>query len=63
EVKNISGSDFPVVESAKRKGDPSVLIASAEKANKTLGWQPKHSSLETIVRTAYEWHKSHPDGY
>ncbi len=63
EVKNISGTDFPVIETARREGDTSVVIASSEKANKTLDWQPKHSSLETIVRTAYEWHKSHPDGY
>ncbi len=63
EVKNISGSDFQVIKTARREGDPSVLVASSEKAKKTLGWQPKYSDLETIVRTAYDWHKSHPNGY
>ncbi|KKL51149.1 hypothetical protein LCGC14_2298390 [marine sediment metagenome] len=63
EVKNISGSDFQVIKTARREGDPSVLVASSEKAKKTLGWQPKYSDLETIVRTAFEWQKSHPNGY
>ena len=44
-------------------GDPSTLIASSEKAKETLGWKPKYDDLETIISTAWNWHKNHPDGY
>ncbi len=63
EVKKISGTNFKIVESARRKGDPSVLIASAEKAKRVLGWEPKHSDLKTIVQTSYKWHERNPQGY
>ena len=63
EVKNISGTDFKIVESARREGDPSVLIASAEKAQRVLNWEPKYSDLKTIVQTAYKWHEKNPQGY
>ena len=41
----------------RRKGDVPVLLASKEKAEQTLGWNPLHSSLETIIETAWKWHK------
>ena len=41
----------------------STLIASSEKAKETLGWKPKYDDLETIISTAWNWHKNHPDGY
>ena len=63
EVKNISGTNFEVIEAPRREGDPSVLVASAGKAKRILGWTPKHSDLKTIVQTAYEWHKKNPQGY
>lgn len=47
----------------RRAGDPATLIASSEKAKKELGWQPKFGTLQSILETAWEWHKSHPDGY
>lgn len=47
----------------RRAGDPAVLIASSEKAINELGWRPKYNSLETIIETAWNWHKNHPNGY
>lgn len=47
----------------RREGDSSELIASSDLAKKTLGWIPKITSLETIVETAWRWHKNHPNGY
>lgn len=47
----------------RRAGDPAVLIASSEKACKELGWKPKFNSLETIIETAWNFHKNHPEGY
>ncbi len=62
-VKKVTGSDFPVEYSARRPGDASELVASADKIKKELGWQPEYSDLETIVRTAWKWHTSHPEGF
>lgn len=41
----------------RRAGDPDVLVASAAKAHKQLGWQPQHSDIETIIASAWAWHK------
>ncbi len=47
----------------RRAGDPAILIASSEKAIKELGWKPEFNSLETIIETAWNWHKNHVNGY
>ena len=39
------------------------LIASSAKAKEVLGWNPQYADLETIIGTAWKWHKSHPNGY
>ena len=46
-----------------RPGDPSRLVADASKAREVLGWQTQYPDLETIVRTAWDWHRAHPEGY
>ena len=50
------GKTIPVKEAPRRPGDPAVLVASAEKIKKELGWQPTYESLETIIDTAWRWH-------
>lgn len=47
----------------RRPGDPAVLIASSEKIKKELGWKPKYTDIKEIIKTAYNWHKNHPDGF
>ena len=42
--------------SERRHGDPPILVADPTKAKAELGWQPVVSDLETIVRTALDWH-------
>lgn len=42
---------------ASRKGDPPTLVADATKANRELNWEPKHVSIETIVSSAWEFHR------
>jgi UDP-glucose 4-epimerase len=56
-VKRISGKDFQVEESARRPGDADSLVADASKIKTELGFSPKYSDLETIIKTAWEWHK------
>ena len=40
-----------------REGDPSSLIADSSLAKENLGWNTKHSDIDNIIKTAYEWHK------
>ncbi len=62
-VADVAGSTPPTEKAPRRQGDPAILVANAERAIRRFGWTPKHSSLETIVRTAWDWHRAHPRGY
>lgn len=62
-VKSVTGKDFEVRIAERRAGDPAILIASYDKINKALGWEPKCSSVENIVKDAWTWHSTHPNGY
>ena len=62
-ARRITGHAIPAVESARRAGDPAVLVASSEKIRRELGWAPKYAELETIIGSAWEWHRKHPRGY
>lgn len=41
----------------RRDGDPAILVADNERAQKLLGWSPINSSLDQIISSAYKWHK------
>jgi UDP-glucose 4-epimerase len=56
-VKRVSGVDFPVLESARRPGDPAMLVAVADKVQSLLGCKFRFNNLETIVRDAWQWEK------
>jgi UDP-glucose 4-epimerase len=62
-TEKVTGTQIPVREEARRAGDPSVLIAGSEKARQRLDWTPAYPELESIIRSAWEWHQTHPDGY
>lgn len=55
-ARKVSGREIRAEAAPRREGDPPRLIASSEKAKKVLGWKPKYTGLEEIVRTAWEWH-------
>lgn len=57
-VKRVSGVDFPVQIEGRRPGDAPMLVADVSKARDVLGWTPTHSDLETIVKTAWDWHSA-----
>jgi len=61
--RKITGRDIKVVSSPRREGDPASLVASSEKIQRKLGFKFKHSGLENIIKTAWEWHSKHPQGY
>jgi UDP-glucose-4-epimerase GalE len=53
-----SGRPVPVHESARRAGDPPVLVANTRRAQEVLSWRPCYSNIEAIMSTAWEWHVS-----
>ena len=57
-VERVSGRQVPVHEAQRRAGDPPELVADPTKARDILGWEPRYSSLEKIVETAWNWHIS-----
>lgn len=56
-VKKVSGKDFRVEETERRKGDPPILISSSQKAREILGWNSRYADIEKIIETAWNWHK------
>lgn len=62
-ARKVTGHPIPAEIVPRRAGDPARLVASSEKARKVLGWDPKYDDLETIISSAWKWHKNHPDGY
>jgi len=62
-VRKVTGRNVVTVDSPRRPGDPARLVASSQKIRHELGWIPRYPDLETIVKTAYDWHRKHPKGY
>jgi UDP-glucose 4-epimerase len=62
-ARKVTGHAIPAEMVSRRRGDAAVLVASSEKVKKELGWQPHYPELEQIIATAWQWHRTHPDGY
>ena len=56
-TERVTGTKIMVREGAKRKGDPAQLVASSEKIMKDFGWKPAFPELDTIIETAWKWHR------
>jgi UDP-glucose 4-epimerase len=54
-ARRVTGREIPVVTGPRRPGDPAVLVASSDRIAKALGWRPQQSSIEEIVRSAWDW--------
>lgn len=61
--RRVTGHAIPERLAPRRAGDPPALVANADRAGKLLGWTPRCSDLETIVRSAWRWHSTHPHGH
>jgi UDP-glucose 4-epimerase len=56
-ARRVTGHPIPVEVCPRRAGDPAVLVASSEKAMRELGWKPRYTQLDDILRTAWVWHQ------
>jgi UDP-glucose 4-epimerase len=62
-ARQVTGVDIPAKVSARRPGDPAVLVASSALAQQELGWKPEYAGLESIVSSSWRWMQEHPQGY
>jgi len=56
-ARRVTGHPIPAEVHPRRPGDPAVLVASSEKAIRELGWKPRYTQLDDILRTAWIWHQ------
>jgi len=61
-VEQISARKVPVREAPRRAGDPACLVAEATRAGALLNWQPRHSTLQELVQTAWNWRRRSGNG-
>jgi len=62
-AEKIVGRPITAAEDRRRPGDPAVLVASSQLAQRELGWEPAQSSLEHVIASAWAWHSASPGGY
>jgi UDP-glucose 4-epimerase len=62
-AREITRINIPCEFSSRRPGDPAILIANSTRARQDLGWKPELSGLNTIITSAWDWIRRHPDGY
>lgn len=61
--KRVTGKPIAIVEKPRRPGDPPALVASSDAIRRDLGWTPRFTEIDDIVKSAWAWHSSKPDGY
>ena len=59
----VTNKSVPVVEGDRRAGDAVKLVSGSERAVKELGWQPRRSTMKTMVTDAWRWHQNHGAHY
>ncbi len=59
----VTGKPIPVVEAARRPGDPPALYADAEAIRRRYGWTARYKTLTEIIASAWAWHRTHPRGF
>lgn len=62
-AEKVTGKKVPHTIGPRRAGDPSFLVADARRARAVLGWVPQYPDLTPIIGSAWDWHRSHPQGY
>lgn len=62
-AEKVTGAKIRTITCPRREGDPAVLIASSKQAAADLGWKVKFPDINTIIDSAWQWRRKHPDGY
>lgn len=62
-ARTVTRHPIPAKIEKRRAGDPAVLVANAQKAREILHWEPKWTSIEEIIKSAWKWHSANPNGY
>jgi UDP-glucose 4-epimerase len=52
----VTRRNIPVVRGPRRSGDPDALWADASRIRTEMGWDPHHSSIDELIKTAWAWH-------
>ncbi len=56
-ARRVTGHPIPAEVHPRRPGDPAFLVAGSDKAIRELGWKPRYTQLDDILRTAWVWHQ------
>jgi UDP-glucose 4-epimerase len=62
-AREVTGHPIPSEIAPARAGDPAILVAASSKIRRELGWQPVYTRLHDMIKSAWDWHRAHPDGY
>lgn len=62
-ARKVTGHPIPAEEKPRRPGDAPRLVASSARIREELGWVPQKPDLAEIIRSVWEWHSTHPNGY
>ena len=62
-VDEVVGTPVKREVGARRAGDPPSLVADSARIRAELGWTPNFTDLREIIRTAWDWHRTHPHGF
>jgi UDP-glucose 4-epimerase len=62
-ARRVTGAPIAAKIGPRREGDPAFLVSDSTRVRQELGWNPQHSSLDTIIQTAWNWHRANPNGY
>jgi UDP-glucose 4-epimerase len=62
-ARRVTGRSIATRDAPRRPGDSAVLVAGSARLRQELCWQPKHSDLDAMVASAWEWRRRHPRGY
>jgi UDP-glucose 4-epimerase len=62
-ARRVTGHPIPLEVGPRRPGDLDALVADSARIHGELGWEPAYDDLDTIIGTAWAWHRAHPHGY
>lgn len=54
-ARRVTGCEIPVSYAARRAGDPPYAVGLALRANRDLGWKPRHIDLDTLIGHTWNW--------